>query len=441
MTNTITPALQIYKAAQFVESVSEETANNLYLCIAKTNAWPVENTPNTPIVTASTEREFWEGMLGGKKITGADVRTVVHRNNWVANTVYTQYDQDDPLFVGASNANFYVVTTDWHVFKCLFNNNGANSVIEPSTLTTGIVESEDGYIWKYMLTVSPFERARYSTDDYIPVQTLSYDNNSLQWDVQDTAIPGAILAIEVTNAGSGYTNANSISVAIDGDGTAAIARATVNTVTNTISGIYMTAYGQGYSNAKITITDTANGVNATAKALYSPYGGHGSDPLYELGGASAIISLRINPTDSPMLTTNAAFRQVGLVKDPIRYGTSNIESNTYVSQMTEVTVSGANFDYAEGEYVYQGGNTGTATFIGLLAEWDAGNSKMKLTNVHGTPTTDTIIGANTGSVSFLTSVKNSEMIRNSGQLLFINNIAPIERDPDQVEEFKIIINF
>lgn len=441
MSNTATPYLTIFKAEQFLESITEPESSNLYLTIGRTHAWANEANPDTPVVTHANMNKLWKNMLGGKRITGNDVRHVIHRNDWVANTVYEQWDNEENMRVGEANANFYVVTSDWNVYKCLFNNNGANSTIQPNTTTTSILTTQDGYIWKFLYNITSFERSRFVNDHYIPVKKLTYDNNSLQWAVQDDAVDGAIFAIEVTNAGEGYANANNISVAIDGDGSAALAEATVNTVSNTISTIFLTNYGSGYSNAKLTITDTGNGVNAQARVLFGPPGGHGSNPIYELGGTNLMISLRMKPNETDLLTTNAQFRQIGLVANPVRIGTSNVESNTYFSAMTEVTVSGQSNDYAEGEYVYQGTNTVDATFIGLVAEWNSANSKLKLVNVNGDPTTDTLIGANTGTVSFLVSYKTSEVIHNSGQVLFINNIQPIQRDPDQTEEFKIILNF
>jgi len=441
MSNTATPYMTIFKAEQFLESITEPESSNLYMTIGRVHAWSNEASPDIVEVTPTTINKLWKNMMGGKRITGNDVRHVVYRNDWQANTVYSQWDQDQNMFVGQANANFYVVTNDWNVYKCLFNNNGANSTIQPNTTTTSILTTQDGYIWKFLYNITPFERSRFVNDQYIPVKKLSYNNNSLQWTVQDAAVDGAIYAIEITNPGEGYANANTISIAIDGDGEAALALATINAASNTLSTIYMTNYGSGYSNAKITINDTGNGINGQARALYSPYGGHGSNPIYELGGTNLMISLRMKPNETDLLTTNAQFRQVALVSNPIRFGTSNVESNTYFSAMTEITVSGASGDYAEGEYVYQGVNTVDATFIGLVAEWNSSNSKLKLTNVTGSPTTDTLIGANTGSLSFLISYKNEEVIHNSGQVLFINNIEAIQRDPDQTEEFKIILNF
>jgi hypothetical protein len=71
-----------------------------------------------------------------KKINLRDVSLVVPRINWESGTVYDQWDGDYganfPSNSGATDviaANFYVLTSTFNVYKCIFNNK-----INPSTV-------------------------------------------------------------------------------------------------------------------------------------------------------------------------------------------------------------------------------------------------------------------------------------------------------------------
>lgn len=436
----ISPYLKTFVAEQIIESVSESTANNnLYLSIGKSTAWADELNPITPIGCLNCQVSVWRNMIGAKRISGSDIKHVIPRNDWVANTVYDQWDNSNTMNQGQSNANFYILTDEWNVYKCLYNNEGANSTIQPDSTSTSIVSTEDGYIWKYMYTVSAHDQFYYSTANYIPVKTLTVDNNSDQWDVQQAAASGAIYAIDMINNGENYNNANSVSVTITGDGSGATANATINLVSNTVESIAMTAYGTGYHYAVATITDASgNGTNASANVLISPFGGHGSDPLYELSGGHIMISTRLNPLEQSILTTNTEFRQVAIIKDPYRYGTSNIESNSVIDQMTTLTIAGNSFDYVTDEYVYQGADLANATFSGVVVEWDSANSALKLIYTDGTPGAEAITGETTGAIGFVSSVQTPDLVPYSGKVLYLNNIVALERDQDQTEEFKIV---
>ena len=74
----------------------------------------------------------------------------------------------------------------------------------PSTTTTTIEETTDGYRWKYMYTVSSGELLKFVTADFIPVKTLTANDGSAQWSVQQNASNGAINHIKVIANGSNY---------------------------------------------------------------------------------------------------------------------------------------------------------------------------------------------------------------------------------------------
>ena len=93
---------------------------------------------------------------------------------------------------------FYVMTEDFNVYKCLANNNNSPSTIKPLRTSVNMIETADGYRWKYMYNVPINLRNKFLSDDQIPVVSALtnqfYSNGSLD-------------SIIINNKGSGYTNA------------------------------------------------------------------------------------------------------------------------------------------------------------------------------------------------------------------------------------------
>lgn len=436
--------LQIFNAEQFKEAVSEESASRLYLTIGKAVPWSNDAAPpqaNSSVISAT---EVWNNMIGAKLITGFDIHHVIPRHDWTSNTVYDAYDHCTcSINLFDANSKFYVVTPEWNVYKCISNNSGAISTTMPTyTLTAATSTEVDGYVWKFMYNIPPSERLKFTTPSYIPVKTLTSNDNSLQWQVQQEAVDGAINAIKIVNGGQNYTNANSVVITITGDGRNATAIAQVNTASNTISNIIITNPGSDYTYAEVFATDALGlGANASFRAMISPPGGHGSDPLRELGGSYLLLNPRILGTEGDILDVDNEYRQLAIIKDPYLYGTETISSNTVLSQLTVITVNGTSNDYIEDETVYQGTSLATSVFSGTVVSWDPDNSILKLSNVRGAPTTELLIGQTSGANRFVDSVTNPGLQPRSGQLIYIDNVTPIQRDADQIEDFKIVLKF
>lgn len=432
--------LRVSIAEQFKESVSEPSPNTkIYFTYGKSLPWANEDQPNTANVSISTEYELWENMIGAKKLTGSDMRHVILRHTWEANTVYTAYsDRSTELY--DANTQFYVLTSQNHIFKCLSNNNSANSTVEPSALNVNTATTiiQDGYVWKYMYSLSDQDLLRFNTSDYIPVKTLSSNDGSLQWTVQEAAVDGGIYAAEIISTGSGYTNTSNIVVTINGDGTSAIATASINISSNVVSNLTITNPGSGYTYATINISG-GGGFGATARPVISPPGGHGANPLYELGGNAVLINARLINSEGSTIPVDHSYRQVGLIIDPKIFNSNEISSNVIVNQTYQITTIGSG-TYSVGEYVYQGATFDTSTFSGVVIEDD--NGTVKLSNYRGVPTVGTLVGINSGVVRYTTSdVVTPDLTKYSGKIAYIDNIKPVTRDADQTEEYRIAIRF
>ena len=137
-------------------------------------------------------------MIAAKKVTSGDVSHITPRVNWESNTNYTAYThQNSDLFAN----NYYAVTEDFNVYKCLQNNlsNGA-STIQPTGVGLSIIELSDGYKWKYMYSISPQDILKFTTSSYIPVKKVgNTDDGSVQFDIEQGAVDGSI---EIINRNS-----------------------------------------------------------------------------------------------------------------------------------------------------------------------------------------------------------------------------------------------
>ena len=104
------------------------------------------------------------------------------------------------------DCNFYVVTDDYNVYKCLDNNNNSPSIVKPTGTQVDPIKLTDNYVWKYMYNVPIGLRNKFLTGDQIPVVSALTNQfyNS-----------GALDTITIINSGAGYTSAN---INVQGDG-------------------------------------------------------------------------------------------------------------------------------------------------------------------------------------------------------------------------------
>ena len=219
MAKYVSKEFNILNARKFKDSVGstqkDQVGNStiLYAVLGRNRAYTDENNPDTPIETDKNKQyELWRDAVAGRKITAGDVEHVVPRYNWTSGTVYAMYrDTDKTMYERA----FYVFTSENNVYKCLNNNKGAVSTVEPTGYSTKVFTLSDGYTWKYMYTISLGQADKFLTAAYMPVRTLANTDASAEGDrqveVQNAAANGSIEVIETFNVGSGYVSASDVS--------------------------------------------------------------------------------------------------------------------------------------------------------------------------------------------------------------------------------------
>ena len=177
--------------------------SNYYFFIGKVVPWSDPNSPPTPPVTFFYENDTRNRIINVEKVITADVSLVIPRRNWATGTVYDQfqdYSANVTAYSGATSlkaSNFYVLNSSFQVYKCISNNDNAQSTVEPSGNELGTFSTADGYVWKFMYTIPLALRSRFLTSAFMPVQKSVL--NSFYND-------GQVSAVVVDSRGSGYNN-------------------------------------------------------------------------------------------------------------------------------------------------------------------------------------------------------------------------------------------
>ena len=212
MPGIVTRRFRIHNANQLFESLSEAAPTRYFVFIGRTTAFTSDSNPPTPSDTIQNTRyDAWRDMIAMKRIQTADASYATTRYNWTTGTVYTQYtDTNSTLF--SATPSFYVLTSDNNVYKCLDNARGAASTSMPTGTGTAVITTADNYRWKFMYTLSAADALKFLTTSYLPVKTLTANDGSAQWTVQQAAANGAIHHVVMSANGTGYlSTSNSFS--------------------------------------------------------------------------------------------------------------------------------------------------------------------------------------------------------------------------------------
>ena len=482
----ITNKFRIHNSEQFQESFSESAATVYYLAMGRSYGFGTSTRPDgrteaegsdtsapTPIDSIQEEFYSFDDLLAAKRITTSDVSFAIPRRNWTTGTIYDYYRHDYGNRVtggtttqtansGATNlfdATFYVLNSANNVYKVLDNNGNAQSTVEPTGTSTSILTTGDGYKWKYMYSLSASQQVNFLSTDFMAVATDST--------VSSAAVDGAINIIKIKTAGSSGADGTHTGVPIRGDGSSGVCSVTVSS--GAVSAVTVTTPGTGYTFAYIRVADIvsagATGLTGTElDVIIEPKGGHGKDAVDELGGFFVMTNTNFEgaeTSNSGDFNTTNDFRRVSIIKDPNSGGSA--ATATTLRGVKAILLSGSPGSFTVDEKITQA-STGA---VGRVVEYDSTNKILyyiqtrfnnfgldtngNLTAFSGT---NTITGADSGAtgtpstststvdnVSFTSGYAASELDHDSGDVVYIENRAPITRASDQTENVKLVIEF
>ena len=486
----ITNKFRIHMSEQFQESFSEASGNNYYLGIGRpqpygtltrpdgrTDNQGTDANPITPSDSVIEETNSYDDMLAAKRITSSDVSFVIPRRNWTSGTVYDEYRHDlgnritggttsQTSTSGAStlfDATFYVLTSANRVYKVLDNNGGAAVSDEPISTSNAVISTSDNYKYKYMYTLTAAQQSSFLSTDFMAVSTDST--------VSGAAIDGEINIVKIKTAGTGGTDGTHTGIPIRGDGTVAGA-VSVTIASGAVTAVSVTTEGQGYTYGYITLADiNANGggslTGTELDVIIPPQGGHGFDAPKELGGFFLMLNQSLEGTEtanSGDYTASNDFRKIILIRDPKSSGSIATATTLRGTKAIKIASSPTPGTFTADEKITQA----TTGAVGKVVEWDSANnilyyiqtgftdagvdangdkSAFSGANVitgatsGATATPDSSSSATVNNVVFVSGYSSAELDENSGDVIYIENRAPIVRAADQTENIKLIIEF
>ena len=246
----------------FITAVGTGTGNvGTYIVNNSQSVASTTITSATSVDSSKEDTDIRNNILYLKKIVGNDVSLVTTRYNWVSGTTYPFWDHT----VAMRGKNFYVVTSDNNVYKCLDNANKA-STNKPTGTAYYPFRTDDGYLWKYMYNIPSFKNYKFSSLVHIPVQqalTDSFYNN------------GSIESIAVVNSGSGYSGVQNTTITVSGGTTTGSGASATKTLTGTGGIASVTSTNTGtilLTSNTVTIADTSQTASDATYTFVSPPG-------------------------------------------------------------------------------------------------------------------------------------------------------------------------
>ena len=503
-----------------------------HFAIGRTTAWDDEEVPETPIDSEKYIKDFRNNIIFTQSLSSADVCHLARRVDWESGTVYDSYDDaysvDMPAYSGATSladANFYVITDENKVYKCIDNNSDAESTVKPTSTSTNTFTLSDDYTWKFLFQVSSSDETRFLDAEHIPVRKLtttpygdvngelddilvtdggsgytsvptvvingdginatataiveggvvtdvvvnepgsgysfanitftgggggsgaeatvllgdSDDLPVLQSAVEGAAIAGTIDRIVINSAGLDYSEGDVV-VTITGDGTGAEATAILS-ASGAITRVNITNGGTGYTNATITFTQTSGvGSGATARAVLSPIGGHGSNPIKELFGSTIGLTTSLSDNANKDLFLSNDFRQIGLVKNLYNYADTSVWTD-----LTATACFIINTNSSSGYSIDDIVTTDDGGRFRVIQITDGASSTF---DIYLQPIIPLISDSSTlynetqeTNNLLINNVVTPEIKTSSGDVVYIENRTAINRSTDQVETIKALVNF
>ena len=468
----ITNAFRTYNADNFINSLKPTTdtpaglGNKVYLLIAKDSPWSgnsagqyADGSYSDSVIPApkdTTVAPFlhYNDAIAAKLINVSDVSHVIKRVNWTSGIVYEEYDheQDDLI-----DRNFFVMTDQYNVYKCISNNQGAASTDKPSGQGNGIIDgSNDGYRWKFMYEVQQADVLKYVTTDWLPVKYLTASDGTNQWNVQQAAYDGALEHIDVVTPGSGYNYVDSGTSPAVATSTTLVLAATAEGTTDDV-----------YNGATVYISDATAG--AGQQAIITDY--VASTKTITVPTWTTIptgtIQYQVFPTitishgsETPAPSTLATARVAAMSGDAIAKVAMSVGHNVaagYRSATAVVSGGGSSPTHATlstriGPVGGHGSNAVTelggayvminvrlvGTESGVFETGDDFRKVILLANPNqnsdGAVATATRYGPTVASPA-------SGLKHDTGKMIYVEYRMPINRASDQTEDIKLVVEF
>ena len=527
MSAIITDQFRILNAENFVASVAN-TANSYYAFMSlsnptgsgygRTSTWNDIGGPPFPTDNINYSNHVYDTMLFGKRVTSSNTRRLVRKVNWIQGSTYDYYRHDYSATNQAQvtnssrlyDSNYYVVNSEFRVYICLDNGTAAGISTSPSASlhepTFTDVEpsragtSGDGYLWKYLYTISPSDIVKFDSTEYITVPndwltTTSTGIQAVRDNADSEVNNNQIKIVAIDEPGLGYPQFTAKEFPILGDGQGGKVRVTTNSLGQIIE-TQVTSGGSGYSFGRVDLSSENTGVQTATSAfarltpIIPPSKGHGYNVYKELGADKVLMYARFD-NSSYDFADDTIFAQVGIVKNPTILNSDTVFTDNQFSSLYSVkyeTQSSAQ-DLSVGDTIQQTVGVGS-TAKGIVASYDTETKIIKYyqdrslyynsstgdetdaTDVRSrSPIINFTSSANAitksgGSfsvnvdqnfsgvtttlangrvvnlgVNFTDGLANPEINKRKGEIIYLDNRPSVTRNERQKEDVKIVLEF
>jgi len=517
MAAIVTDQFRILNAGNFVDSVNDTTNNSYYVFLGLPNSaaagfgraanWDT-NTPN-PVDNKSYMDFVKDGMCFGRRVVPANTKRLIRKINWERGTKYEMYRHDYSLTNLSPTtqsprlyeSNYYVMNSEYKVYVCIYNGSTGdlptgNASLDEPTFTdlepSKAGTSGDGYLWKYLFTISPSDIIKFDSTDYIALpNNWNTSTNAQIKAVRDNGNSDTnenqLKQVYIRNAGSGYKSGLGQEFNIVGDGTGA--KVVIDVDSNgKITNAVVSSGGKGYTYGIVdlgTISGSAS-IKANLVPIIPPSKGHGYDIYTELGADRVLVYARFDDS-SKDFPVDTKFAQIGIIKNPSQYNSTTLFTENQFSSLGSIKFSTVTGTPTIGNIVSQVVTGGTAK--AYTASYDTETRVLKYfqdRSIFLNPTTyDTVdyndvstgalvlnfasssnavldTGGFSGSVdtgftgittnptgnkiisldsAFTNGLANPEINKKSGEIIYLDNRPEILRNSRQKEDVKIILEF
>ena len=517
MAAILTDQMRVLNAKNFLSEISN-AQKSYYVFLGLTNPTDYNENWNTnppaPRDNFDNEHAFWDSMVSLKKITSENAILAIPKRTWNSGSKYDMYRHDYSInnlapISGSPNlygSFFYVVNSENRVYICLQNGTspdnplGKPSLDEPTFTDLepkSAGSSGDGYIWKYLYTLSSNDIIKFDSTQFTPLPSdwSTSVSNAL---VRDNAVDGSIKIVVVSNSGVSVGEANTqyTNVPIKGDGIGAECTIIVDEDSK-VSSVQISNQGSGYTYGYV---DTvAGGVPSGSTSpifdvIICSKGGHGKDIYRELGALNVLLYSRIeNDSSNPDFITGNDFARIGIVESPFNYDSNIILTKDKASAVGALKLTGIGYSSAEftpNSRFTQTISTGTTAVgkvvnydqtTGILKYWqdrtlvgfntdgsqnsnpefgfdlvefnsdpEAGGNVNIIPNSGDVLSIDSNFSGETTSINnrtyyfglnFTEGIANPEVKKYSGNIIYVDNRPSITRSSTQKEVIKIILQF
>lgn len=437
----------------------QNSNNEYYIGIGKCDVFNQADSVIDPVDCLREEREFRNSLQSLKKVEGSTM--VSRRVNWSSGSVYAGWDDSVKSDIDENWTPFYVLNDAKEVYVCL-SPADVTSTVEPNwglhapmSLETdpdapmyNVREwwkpftTSDGYIWKFLYTLTPERIFQFLSSNHIPVQQAETNLPSgdsiedLQITVRDNAVPGEIIRARIVTAGSGYSQSNPPTVNIFGDGDGNASATAVIDESGNLVKITMSQYGSGYTHASFEVVGGSS--PSIVEPVITSSNGLGYDPIDDLKTSSVMVNIKPDGTVDDTFIVDNTFRQMGLIKNPMQTDGSTPYTDTSDKVLPSMTLEGTSV-FTKGKLI-TGASSGAKAYVNDSVGTEVYYHQNLSTGFEPFQQGEGVTDESTSETGVINAITFKNVIdRFSGDLLYIENRSRIRRHEEQQEDIKIVI--